>query len=397
MKRWPLFFALFLTTAGFSDEVCDPSESSDSSDELCYVTCPSHYPYRWNCIDYCPQQDPYRYWRTFRDPNWHFPHFFHFWPDALFYGSIEAGYQKFRTPSFNVGTITNLVTFDPFEPLSIDTDYPSGGYATILLGLQLPFFWTRQRWGDLPSIEFRGSIFSARQKTEESTFLIPGGLFVIFPDVTDPLNGDTIAFAGGETLENFTQRDYNGLGVDIRFKADYACWTGKRLFVVEPFVAVGYYKFVQKYAASTTGIVGVETVAFDEVVKTNYYDFGGGLSFFGPLCGFSYGLTAGIYGSCGNSDLSVNETVFVLGIPAVSRDLNVHKTRWSAKFKGSAEIGYRFKRVFLSVIGNGEYWGYMPQIINPQLPTSEATHLERFSTWNYSVGLKVSAPLLRKF
>lgn len=333
-----------------------------------------------------------------------FPYFSDIWPCTAMYGSVEAGYKEFRAPRFNFAANlpTGRLPSVPFDFYTKNNQYPDGPYFTALVGFELPNCWDLCFLGSRSFLEFAFGYWRSQDLNDQANINIVAPNFVIFP----ALQNDTlqVVFIGPGLVENIFTRNFDYIDGEIYLRTAFELCFCNHNYLIEPFLGAQFNKFTQQYGMSSSALTGASASVINtaqEHVRTNYYDFGGGIKLDIPICNcLSFDISAGGYASYGKSHLHANQTSYVLSQVFTSEDFELTHNEWSGKFKGSAGLGWRCCHALLTVVGNYEYWGYMPQINNPfafnGTPGYSPTHLTSSYSHNWSVGLRVSFPMLKQ-
>lgn len=313
------------------------------------------------------------------------------------YLEVEGGYKRFRFPGFTYGFTSVGVITGPLDFLTFKNDQVNGPYVDLLLGvLFCGNFWL----GSDPSIELSGTYFAG----DKSRFFIgpfSNGTFAAnFPFFTPGSGPFELTPAPTIGRSNLT-RNYVYQGFDLNFNTNYTWGFSRQYFNFQPFIDLAYKQLKQHYGIHLfDGAGGAPTFLIDETLKTEYYDFGAGLCLeYFPADSFSLFIKGGGYGSYAHTGLNAYQFTNVgTAVPEVR--LKSHKDVLSSKFIGSTGLSIYAKHVKISLIGNYEYWGYTPQMLNPQLipigggdfATGTPPGIRNSHSYNYSVGLRLSVP-----
>lgn len=322
-----------------------------------------------------------------------------------FYLEIEGGGYWLDAPEFSFGevlTTTGVVTSDIPE-FAIGHEHVGGCFPRVLLGVEFYngitpcwigtnlFFelaigyYDTDRTLDLGNGSFTGVTLPA---------LDGSGSFV-----PTPLTPITSALFSGVDFK----RKYRYSNVAFRLGSEFLIEHPQ--LSLRPFaefavdaVHEGYIVKVGTITVNTTPTATTFThFKLDESLQTQYFDFGFGIDGnwgFSPCCNslFLYGEAA-VFASHASTTLHGREFVTSSGTTVSSR---VSKDHDECLFKARAKagVGYQFGyNLALSLTGIYEYWGYIPQVINPQLVSTATTtgafdrpaHIEKKTANNYGL------------
>ncbi len=318
--------------------------------------------------------------------------------DYCFYVGIETGYRKFFMPSFADGFLFPLASllaedFTSFTPFSIDDDHPSSAYVLGFAGFRLPECFCPCWLGKNFRAEISGDFFSDHL-IHNQIQVLPPSTGVVFGFI----DGANSVSTAASSVDGIFSRSYYYNGGAIDLKTTYCCTP---CCLIEPVVTFAVHELQQKYhyTADITTLTGaIDSVITEERLKTDYYDFGGGLHLeCGLPCCMSFFLGGEILGSYAHTWLKGKQDIaFITTHNHVTRSDKKHVL--SSKYLANAGLKFNFQRLSVALLGRYEYWSYTPKILNPQidslitlLPVNPAL-IKNTHSYNYSVGIRIAAP-----
>lgn len=174
--------------------------------------------------------------------------------------------------------------------------------------------------------------------------------------------------------------------------------------VFKPRLGLAYTYLKQEYDYDVQGTQTAPSASSgsngSEVTKSYY---------FGPLVGAELDLNLNPSVSA-TADLEVQglhanthfdgDGVATIGTTPVSATVKSSDSLYTYRSKLALGIHYYVKgegdpkRVKLSLLAGVDFWGYIPEVINPQGPNSDAAHTKRTTALNNFVNLSVAVPLM---
>lgn len=310
-----------------------------------------------------------------------------FLPNCLdIYASVEGGYYWIQVPEFVYASQA-----EPSFPTNINEryisqltakDYIDSPYAILTGGVS--FYPTCSPFRRI-SMEGFGLLSPSSDKNREFNFPQNGNLFII------PLiDGTTVFTTGGsptESVVGFLNRHYDYSGAGARIKG-YIPW---KCVCVTPYLAYEHYEVHEKIQARFELTAGpFVSTNLEEKLDICYDDFGAGIELSALFC--SRLLLSG-YGAVYASYAATRFTGFqsVVSTASPTASVSDRTAKDSYKLKAGVELGWLFNCFSVSVVGNIESWGYIPQIVNPVFESFPAT-IKGQGTFFGSIGAKVSVP-----
>lgn len=292
-----------------------------------------------------------------------------------FYTEFEAGIYRLNMPAFSYGEY-----IDPFPPgagtaplpeFAIKNDHVSAFYPRLALGVEVSKKWC-PCW--IRDILFELGIFYLVKDVNPG----PGdGAFFNFtlPNING--SGDLLAVAAVAPAQtNFSgielNRRYQYGGVQFKMGSDLNFYHFPQ-FAFTPFLEMDIDSVGQDYhiyIGSVVGVANATNIHVQEQLNTNYWDVGFGIDTryaFSPCCNtFFIFAEASAFLSNANTRLRAKSSITnALGVTTMLRFFRKHNVV-SGKARGQLGIGYQFGYNFMaSIMGQIDYWGYVPRIINP--------------------------------
>lgn len=312
--------------------------------------------------------------------------------DWCFYIDLEAGYQNFYLlPSFSFGQQVNPLI--PIFAFTATDEHAESPYVKVGLGTTFASDCLPCWIGQCLDIRLSGHYFEDNKKN--SATIGPVGL-LLFPIVSV----DAGIGLNPNLISGSFHRDYKYFGGDLEF---YGCHSWSfcqnpclNPVIVRPYVALGIHEFNQDYSILFQGITttnAYRSLNLSEQLHSTYYDIGAGLEldycFFSCLSAFIKGSFSGSYT---HTRFYGQETFFsTFRIPS---DLTLKHDTFNSKVKAATGIDYHLGRWTVGVVGNYEYWGYMPKVQNVLFdqvgdPTVSPTRIASAFGGFYSVGGKI--------
>lgn len=293
-----------------------------------------------------------------------------------FYIDLLLGAYRLDAPAFSFGEILDPFPFAaagiaPIPELAIaHGEHVYACYPKLALGVEMNmgdcFCWVGS------NITFEVGVFYAER--DKNDHLGDG----TFPDFALPtVNGgsdflaSTLGIPTAFSGVGF-QRTYRYAGMQAKLGSDFL-FKHSPQFYLNGFFEFDYVGLQQDYRIHIGRLAGGANATefhLNEHVTTTYMDYGLGLGssyFFSPSCRslFLYGEVAGFL-SCAHTHLKAREHAVFPLFGFSQNELRNDYSTLSGKARGQLGIGYQFGYNFtLSCIGQAEYWGYIPRVVNP--------------------------------
>lgn len=275
------------------------------------------------------------------------------------YASIEGGYYWFDVPKFTYGALVTGTGGEIFFPDWVADDCVDEPYGIVHGGLKMH---PSNGCFSFLSIEAFG-FFSGEERINRNFSSSDDGLPII--NLID--GGGTYGSLFPQS--GFLNREYNYCGGGAFFKGTIS----SKCLSLTPYFAYAYYKLDETYdlllntALSGTG--NFSSTSLKECLETAYNDFGVGLELATLFCCHwilkGYGA---IYYSHASTDFKGKQVVQLNPSGILTARVENCTKHDTCKLKGGLELGYMFNcfcNLTLSVVGNIEHWGYIPEIKNP--------------------------------
>ncbi len=325
-----------------------------------------------------------------------------------FYVDIELGGYQLNSPGFAFGEILSPLTgagIADIPEFFLNREHISSFYPRLTLGVEMMNCWNPCWVGNTIFFEIGGSYISNDKFSD-----LGNGIFTNFALPVLNGSGDFIAETGGVETEfsgvDFKRQYRYG---NVAFKLGSCILTPRSpRFSIIPFVELDFSYLHQGYKLNIGSITGgaiATRFQLREFLNTKYYDFGIGSDFsfvFTPECRTAFLVSeAAIFCSSTHTHLKGRESAIfpLIGVPTQNF---IERKHDAFTFKGrvKAGIGYQFGYNFAaSIIGQVDYWGYIPQVINPhRIETTPSltglydkpAHIIGKRTTNYAVYLNLN-------
>lgn len=323
-----------------------------------------------------------------------------------FYMQADVGDYRLRMPGYSFGELLTPVTLTaagPIEEFTISRDTVDCFYPRLALGVEFNRefcpCWVRNLLFEIGLFYTVGDKQDTPGNGTFTNFALPAvngsGDFLADTILADPTSFSGLTF----------KRDYRYAGVQFKLGSDLNLSRSSR-FAFTPFVEVDLDSLTQDYKlriGSLSGGTSALNFALDEHVTTNYIDVGVGFDAglpLSPSCNtFVLFGEAAVFVSGAHTRLKANESAILPLVPsAISSFYRNKHDAVQCKARGQVGVGYQFGYNFMaSVVGQVDYWGYLPEVINPQRVAGttvgiydRAVHIEPKSTVNYALILSLT-------
>jgi hypothetical protein len=326
-----------------------------------------------------------------------------------FYVDLQFGAYQLNMPPFSYGELLDANAFgiEPLPQFSLRRDKVNGCYPKIALGVEMDNGWCPCWVGSTIFFEV-GASYVERDKFSE----LGNGTFGPFALPTLDGSGDLVfPTVAGESLFSGVdfKRNYRYGNVAIKLGSSFLFPTNCQSALI-PFIETDFSYLHQAYTMNIGSISGAATASrffLKETLNTQYFDYGIGLDLYRalrPRCRtpFVFGEVA-FFGSCAKTTFEGEQRVTLNVLPADRANfLEKHLDRLTYKIRGQAGFGYQFGYNFsAALMGQVDYWGYVPVIVNPQRLRSASTttligiydkpaHIEATSALNYAIVLNLN-------
>lgn len=295
-------------------------------------------------------------------------------PRGDLYIDLDLGMYSLDMPGFAFGELLSPLPFSagiaPIPELAFRHERVKAFYPKLAIGVDFYNGWSPCWAGS--NLFFEVGVFYV---TQDRINELGDGVFGNFALPQLSGGGDFIASAGG-LLSAFSgvdlRREYRYGGGQIKLGSDLLFDTTYR-FSFTPFFEVDIDTLQQIYKINIGSIVGAvnfNRFFLNESLSTNYYDFGIGVDTSYRFCDcqsvlfFAEGV---FFISAAHTRFHGRETAINTGT-LLTTTSTIHRQHdaLDVKARGQVGIGYQFGYNFaVSVIGQLDYWGYVPAIKNP--------------------------------
>lgn len=318
-----------------------------------------------------------------------------------FYTEFEAGLYRLNMPPFSYGEFVDPITgigIDPIPEFTFSNDNVNSFYPRLALGLEVNKKWC-PCW--IRDILFELGVFYLRRDVG------PGiGSGVISDEIALPNPDGSNLLFGNATLSGLElKRNYEYGGVQFKLGSDLNFYHFPQ-FALTPYLEFDFDSLNQDYEVSIGSVTGATTpvgpltnVVVREHVNTNYWDFGIGIDMryaFSPCCKTFFVFAEGAaFVSHASSFLKARSSLTTATPTTTTTRFERNHYVLTGKARGQVGIGYQFGYNFMaSVMGQVDYWDYVPRLLNPQrIATTAYDHplaIGRSSATNYALIFSVN-------